>query len=214
MHPPEVHTPSPRSFTDFLRAYAMIVLSIVTALALERLAVEWQNQRAAHSSRARIEAELALNVGELKQTVAANNRALDDVKKLVKTLVEKLNAEHPDNAGVAELLRDGFKGAMLAVPTWRRDAWDAAIADQSASHLPPNDLRRYTEIYTGARDLAEVERFTFGPDLLQNVAQMQLTIRLNHPDAQLAAVLMLRFLLTATQIITAEQTLLDTTGKS
>jgi hypothetical protein len=214
MQAPEAHTPTPRSFGDFLRAYAMIVLSIVTALALERLAVAWQNQRAAAASRVRIEAELALNIGELKQTIAANHQAVDEMTKLVNGLIDQLNTAHPDEAAIANGFRGGIRRGSLAVPTWRRDAWDSAIADQSASHMAPRDLRRYTEIYTGARDLAEVERITFGPDTLQTLAQVQLTFRLNHPDAQLAATLMLRFLLIGTQIIQAEQLLLDTTGKA
>lgn len=213
MHPPEAHAAAPRSIGDFLRSYAMIVLSIVTALALERAAVAWQNAEAARASRARIEAELALNVAELRQSLTNNRAAVDNAREVAKGLIAQLKAPSIDTKAVMELFGRGFSKRVVTIPTWRRDAWEAAIADQSATHLAPRDLRRYAEIYTNARDLVDVEHVTFGPELQQTAADLQLSLRLGAPDTKLAAAVMLRFLISSQQIIMAEQSLLDTATK-
>jgi hypothetical protein len=66
MHVEEPHH-APTTLREFLRHYAMIVHSILTALTLEHVAVSMQDQAAAAASRVRIEDELAGNAWDLKQ---------------------------------------------------------------------------------------------------------------------------------------------------
>jgi hypothetical protein len=62
----EQHHHAPKSWSEFARQYAMIVLSIMTALGLEHVAISLHDARAARDSRARIEAELARDLADLQ----------------------------------------------------------------------------------------------------------------------------------------------------
>ena len=66
------HAP-PASLREFIRQYAMIVLSILTALALERAVIDLHDRGAARDSRVRIEAEIAGNLAELKTRAGAQH---------------------------------------------------------------------------------------------------------------------------------------------
>ena len=96
----------------------------------------------------------------------------------------------------------------LDLVTWERDAWDAAVADQSASHLDPRDLRRYAELYTSARDSAEASRLVLGGAIFDRIADLSVDLKLGQANPNEAAKLMARYLGAAQQITTVQQQLL------
>ncbi len=207
MHPPEAHAPAPRSFREFLRAYAMIVLSILTALALEDAATAWSNREAAAASRARIDSEIVANTAELQKAIAANKATLKRTKAGIETLLGELKASAtPDSAALDQILS---KSVGMELPTWRRAAWDAAIADRSATFLAPADLRRFADLYATAEDIAAIERQSSLTSLFEAVADLQLGMMLGHPDLRQATLILLRFQSSATQVVLAQQQLLQ-----
>lgn len=64
------------SFKAFAGEYAMIVVSILTALALEHAAQSWHRSHLAHEAERRIEAELAENLKELREAREHNAKQL------------------------------------------------------------------------------------------------------------------------------------------
>jgi hypothetical protein len=148
----QVDTPDhpPTSLRGFVQQYAMIVLSILTALALEQGVVSLHNAATARASRARIEAEIARFVVDLKESAQKNTARLKKVNGVLDILDAKLKDGQVDDATVKTLAQQAMDHLGINLPSYQRDAWDAAIADQSVTHLDSDDLRRFSEIYADA----------------------------------------------------------------
>ncbi len=78
----------------------MIVLSILTALALERVAVTINNNLAARDSKARIEAELTHNLSELKDSDDLNAENVKTVTTTAHALIDYVKANKPNDAAL------------------------------------------------------------------------------------------------------------------
>jgi hypothetical protein len=214
LHIEQPHAPT--SWRQFVREYAMIVLSIMTALGLEHVAVAMHDADAARASKARIEVELAKNLSDLERAETTNEGHVAKASETMKALVEGIKAGTADQAATLALLGPMFEHFQIALPSWQRDAWDAAIADQSAGHLAPEDLRRYAEIYSSARDIAAGAQLLLGGEWLTRATELGVDFRLGTVDARTTAHTLARFLVAA-QEIAALQKSLDTliaTGKS
>ena len=212
----EQHHHAPNSWREFIRQYAMIVLSIMTALGLEHIAVAVHDAGAARESKGRIEAELARNLTDLKQAETSNAGHMAKATEIMKALVDGLAAGPIDPAASLTIVAPMFEHFQVALPSWERDAWDAAIADQSAGHLSPEDLRRYAEIYSSARDIGAEAQLLLGGEWLTRASELGIDFRLGKIDARTTANTLARFLV-AEQVITSMQKALDTlivTGKS
>ena len=205
---------APSSLTEFLRQYAMIVLSIITALALERGAVAIHDAAATRNSRARIEAEIARDQGDLARCEQMNAADVKAVKGVLKQLVAALKQGKLDQAALVPFFKPAFDHFNIASPSWQHDAWDTAIADQSASNLASADLRRYAEIYTTARDMDATAQLLLSGDWLGHMATMRVDVALGTLDAHAMADSLARFLLAVGQIDRTQQDLqtLITTG--
>ena len=70
----------------------MIVLSILTALALERVAVSLHDQGAAQASRDRIEEEIAGNLADLRKSEASNEANTLEVRRALAAVLNLLRA--------------------------------------------------------------------------------------------------------------------------
>jgi hypothetical protein len=213
----QVETPHhpPSSWPDFLKQYAMIVLSILTALALEQGVVSWQNRAAAHEAKVRVEAEIAQSLKDLRDVQAHNKVLRDKVHTALLALVAELKLDKPDQGKITTLAQESIKQVGFALPGFSRDAWDTAIADQSASHMDPADLRRYSEIYTGERQTLEGARLLLSGDMLQRLADQGMDVRLGRINGHDFAQTM-NLYLTVITIITKTNEELETlivTGK-
>ena len=186
----------------------MIVLSILTALALERVAVWLHDRGAAESSRARIEAEIASNLADLRRSETANETNTADVKKALAAVLALLRAGTAEGDKVLAVAQPAFSHLSISLPTWRHNAWDSAIADQSASHMKAEDLQRYAEIYSGASDDASTAQLLLSGEWLNAGAERRIDVALGKVSARPLADGMARFLLASEQI-TANQQALD-----
>jgi hypothetical protein len=208
MHVEQPHH-APSGIRDFLRQYAMIVLSILTALGLEHVAVSLQNRSAATVSRDRIEAELASNMKDLKEAVLADQRTNKRAGALLHALTDHLKQGKAIDAEIETLMNPLFGNFQISVPTFQRSAWESAIADQSAGHLPAADLRRYSEIYANAADAQTTWQLLLGGEWLTRAAEVSLDYRLGKVDERTLANVVVRFLLAAQQIEATEASLVD-----
>jgi hypothetical protein len=191
----------------------MIVLSILTALGFERAAVYMHDRATARQSRARIEREIATDLTDVRKAVTANGANVAAIRTSLKAMVLDLKSARPDTAKEKQIFDDVLQHHFsLEFPAWQRDAWDAAVADQSASHLDPADLRHYAELYTDARDAADASHILLTGGIFDRISDLSLQSQLGDVDGREAARLMLRFLITAQQVTAIQQTLLASAG--
>ena len=209
MHLEERHK-APASLRDFLKQYAMIVLSILTALALERGAIALQDRSDARASRARIVAELKHNFGELDQANTLNAANQKVIQTGLAALIDKIKkgGETDDTQPVAVVNQLG-PHLSISLPSLERDAWEAAIADHSADHLDPHDLRQFTELYADQRDVESTSQLLLGGDWMSQMSTLMLAVQLGHVEPKMLAYQLLRFINTCQQIAASQKQLLS-----
>ena len=207
-----VHEPlaPPTTFRQFRREYAMIVLSILTALGFERTAVYLHDRASAQASRGRIEQEINDDLAELRKASTFNSASAATMRSALQSLVVVLKSANPNKAKEAQIITESMKQFSLQLPTWQRDAWDAAVADQTVTHLDPRDLRRYAELYSGATDMNDAVHIMLTGGIFDRIADISVDLRLGDVNGRSAAQIMARFLAAAQQIVQVQQTLLDT----
>lgn len=177
------------SFKAFAAEYAMIVVSILTALALEHAATSWHHQHQAHEAAQRIEAEIAYNLGELQQCIKKNDAEIkkftelrDFVRDGINDRGDKSGKEKDDyNAEFSRRLNEKMHHQIsfhATSPTLRREAWEVAVASQAASWLDSGSLQRFSTVYAMQRDIAPMLASTSatitGPTVLGALPRLQL----------------------------------------
>jgi len=145
----------PHSVKEFAAHYVMIVVSILTALGLEALVEHLHHEHAADRARQAIEAELRTNLAELRSNDAANVKRLGPLNDLADELIKDFD-DHVPTATIKERMAQRVKAGIdfgLFTPTLRHEAWDVAVANQSASYMEPEQLRRLSVAYAAQREL-------------------------------------------------------------
>jgi hypothetical protein len=172
----------PSSLRGFVVQYAMIVLSILTALALEQTVLSIHNAATARDSRARIEAEIAKFTTDLKRCADTNRQRLQRVNDILAALDAKLKTGMPDKPMTMALAQQAIDDIGVSLPTYRRDAWDAAIADQSATHLALTDLQRFSAIYATELVLNDESKLLLTGDYVRRLSDASLDYRIGKLD--------------------------------
>lgn len=156
-----------KSFAEFGREYVMIVVGILTALGLEHAVTNHEHARAAAESRERIVAELRSNLAELGDSRAENLRQLKPLVTLLTELKTAIKAgESREQLAEKIYERAGHFQFAFSVPSYRHEAWDVAVANQSATYINADALRRYSAAYATERDILNVNG-SMGSNLLQ-----------------------------------------------
>jgi hypothetical protein len=162
----------------------MIVLSILTALALERGAVSLQNAASAQASRMRIEAEIASIRSDLVTAKKSNEEHAAEITVFIKSLAKAMAAGQSNNAAVADIAKQAMQRVAISIPDYPRDAWESAIADQSASHLGQADLARFSKIYTEERNEIAFEAVLLQGGLIEQLANIGANLQTGKVDGQ------------------------------
>ncbi|AND68881.1 hypothetical protein ATSB10_14270 [Dyella thiooxydans] len=143
------------SLKDFAKHYFMIVLSILTALGLEAWIEHAHHAEAARVAVERMQHELHEDLGNIDRSMARNDATLTNLLKLDRLLRADMVAGKSDaqiNADI-HLHRELF-ALNLDFPTLATDAWDVAVANQSAGWVDAPMLQRYSSAYSSTRELA------------------------------------------------------------
>ncbi len=146
------------SLREFMGEYAMIVVSILTALALEYGVERWHRAHRAEESAVNMEAEIRANLQNLTAARLANQKEAALLTHLLEVLEADLAAKQSDAAIVQHFraeAKDNFT-LQLQVTTPRHDAWDAAVANQSASWIAPDRFLKFSKAYTAERSVPEL----------------------------------------------------------
>jgi hypothetical protein len=181
------------SFKDFVKHYLMIVLSILTALGLEAWIEHSHHAHAAETASAQIEAELGANLGQVRRMRDADARRLAMLKELYGYLVEAVK----DGTGAAQIRQEvdrrtqRYFSLSLQLPTLRHEAWDVAVANQSAGWIDADHLRRYATLYADQNDFERLISFNASinlPDSKIDVVDADLRADTARPEDILHAV--------------------------
>jgi hypothetical protein len=176
-----VELPKAKKFKEFSGEYVMIVISIVTALGLEHAVQSYHHRHQAHEAAARIEAELRVNLAELDNSIAHNEKEEKTSEALRRGFVEELRSGASDKTAIEHLLEKHRNEISLSVrvPTLRREAWDVAVANQAASWIEPERLEGYAALYARIRDVTAISngsgnKFLDGPQFVNVFADLQI----------------------------------------
>jgi len=150
-----------QSMKDFAKHYLMIVLSILTALGLEAWIEHTHHRHAATEASARIDAEIRQNLADIRKMREHDAMRLRELEHLKAVLSEDI-ATHASDEVVHRHAHEAVPDGLYLDYRWpvlRREAWDLAVANQSAGWIDDERLRSYSSIYaaqaTSASILAE-----------------------------------------------------------
>lgn len=150
--------PKAKKFKEFGGEYIMIVISILTALALEHAAQSLHHRTLANQAAANMAAEIKINLKDVDAVLAHNKAEVAKLQAIRIALLADIRSGAPD----AELMDRFVKnpgnhfGLSIQTPSYRHEAWDVAVANQAASWMPAGELRRYSNAYGAMRDLQQL----------------------------------------------------------
>lgn len=144
-----IHLPKAlHGWREFLKEYAIIVLGVLTALALEQAVESVHNRRLAHEAREAIQQEMQADIDRVAYRLsqqACNEKRLDEIQEL-------LTRWHGDDAFPAGL-EIGFPGDAGLVD----ERWQANLASGRFNEESPKDQADQAGIYTLIRVIDSIE---------------------------------------------------------
>jgi hypothetical protein len=172
--------PKSKKLKEFGGEYVMIVISILTALALEHTVQTIHHKHLAHEAGEKIEAELRLNAKEVQYVLAQNENDLKGIKQVRVELLQGIHDKVADDVLLARFKTDWKAGLTLGIklPTLRHEAWDAAVANQAVTWMPDEQLQRYVTAYADIRDVQMLStvggtKFIDGPRLMDTPSDLE-----------------------------------------
>jgi hypothetical protein len=164
--------PKAKTFKEFGGEYLMIVISILTALALEQGLEALHHRHLAHQASEKMDAELRDTIKQVTQSLEHNETKARELHQVREQLLAGIQAR----TGDAELMKryeQEWKPMMrlnMDTPSLHREAWEAAVANQAVTWMRREDLERYAGAYGAIRDVGTV---TYGGAMMfLNVPQM------------------------------------------
>ncbi len=149
-----VEVPKSHSFKEFAGEYIMIVVSIITALALENGVHRYHQNHKAHESARNIDAELVANLAEVRSVIKLNEQQVAKTTKMKEVLLADIKAGVADREAVkrAVAVAGNDFGMSMVTPSLQHEAWDVAVANQSLTYVPTARLKHYATQYATMRD--------------------------------------------------------------
>ena len=179
--------PKAHTFKEFGGEYLMIVISIVTALALEHGVQTLHHRHLAHEASVRIDAEMQANVRELDVVLAHNTAELTKLDAVRKQLLDGIQAKTGNQALFDQLELKNKLGLSVLTPALRREAWEVAVASQAVSWMTQQDLERYSGIYASMRDVQAISA-SGGNNFLNGAAMLDTMSNLRMGDGDPKAI--------------------------
>jgi hypothetical protein len=169
-----------KSIKDVAKHYLMIVLGILTALGLEAWIEHVHHVHAAEAASAQIEAEIRDNRQAI-QVALDNARARESaLRKIRDGLVQDIKSNTPDDVVIQHIHAVGPDGPSLNWhwPSLRHEAWDVAVANQSAGWIDNDKLHRYATIYAaqnlrGTLATTDLQLVLDGPRMINALIDLQ-----------------------------------------
>ena len=153
-----VEVPKSHSFKEFAGEYIMIVVSIITALALENGVHRYHQNHRAHEASRNIEAELTVNLTDLRSVIKQNDAQIAKTTQMKDVLLSGIEAGVADKQAIKDAIEKtgGQFGMVMVTPSFQHEAWDVAVANQSLTWVETDRLKQYATQYSGMRDVQTV----------------------------------------------------------
>ena len=145
----------PRSVREFLSHYSMIVLSILTALALEQVALGIEHRHQGERARQEIAQEVDANRRAVEDALADTRRNVDVWEALLARTVDDVRAGTSTDERLIATLEQARKNFRDSTPALTTGAWDAAISSHAVDYLSHDELRSFSELYAAQRDFTQ-----------------------------------------------------------
>lgn len=173
----------PRSVREFLSHYAMIVLSILTALALEQAALAIEHRHEGARARQEIEQEIESNRRTVEESLAATRQFEQDWQAMLMRTAAQLKAGQSTNDSRLAVLAEARHRFGDAAPALKTTAWDAAVADHAVNYLDHADLTRYSQTYALQRFFSQAIWDTVRDNAASSSAGISLPVFTGTADA-------------------------------
>jgi hypothetical protein len=143
------------SLREFLQHYLMIVLSILTALGLEQWIEHAHQRHAAEHASVQIDAELSGELRDIQDAIDTDEQKLAPLVAIHNVINDDVRKGVPEPE-INKHIRERSKDFALAInwPAFNSQAWDVAVANQSATWIDVDHLHRYAAAYAALRDAA------------------------------------------------------------
>ncbi len=172
----------PRSVREFLAHYSMIVLSILTALALEQVALSLEHRHEGNRAKEEIESEIAVNRADVENSLreTRDNVALWQ-KLLARTVADVKAGQSTDETRLATL-KQAVNNFRDSTPSLSTAAWDAAVASHAVDYLAHDELTRYSHLYAMQRSFTQALWDTVRDGALHSMADLTLPVYVGKAD--------------------------------
>jgi len=172
--------PKSKKLREFASEYVMIVISIATALALEHVVQTQHHKHLGEEAAERMQAELRATLDEVAKVSAHNKAQIVLNDKLREAVLKDILDKVPDKTAMLNFFNasKGEFSISVQVPSYKHEAWDVAVANQSASWMKAEELQRYSSAYSAIRDSQQLStvgmNFLSGSDYLRTMAELQM----------------------------------------
>ncbi len=206
----------PRSVREFLAHYSMIVLSILTALALEQAALSLEHRHEGSRAKDEIEQEIASNRKAVEASLQATRTNAEAWSALLRRTVAEVRSKQGTNDSRLATLVASEPLFRDALPSLKTTAWDAAIADHSVNYLDHEVLSRYSDLYASQRLFSQAMWDTLRDNGVRNLSEITLAVYMQkaEPEATIRTLdtRLLTMRIIESQLSQLETALRNTTG--
>jgi hypothetical protein len=150
--------PKAKKFKEFGGEYVMIVISILTALALEHGVQTWHHRHLAHEAAEKMNAELRATIKEVNAALEHNEKKRQTLRQVREQLLAGIRAKTSDAELMKRYTQEWAEMMRLDLntPTLHREAWETAVANQAVTWMTREQLENYATAYGAIRDTSSV----------------------------------------------------------
>jgi hypothetical protein len=172
----------PRSVREFMSHYAMIVLSILTALALEQILVRLEHHHEAERARQEIMQEIDSNRRQVEDSLAETRRYSATWNALLTRTVADVRAGQATNESLLATVAQARENFGDSTPALTTGAWDAAISSHAVDYLDPDELRRFSAHYAFQRDFSQALWRLVQDNITHSISEISLPTLIGKAD--------------------------------
>jgi acyl carrier protein phosphodiesterase len=171
--------PKAKTFKEFSGEYLMIVISILTALALEQGLEYLHHRHLAHEAADKMNVELRANIMEVATALEYNEKKRLALRQAREQLLAGIRGKTSDAELMKHYEQEWAEAIRLnmSTPILRREAWETAVANQAVTWLPNETLERYAAAYSALRETStssQAMRFVDLPRMMDTLSNARM----------------------------------------
>jgi hypothetical protein len=172
----------PRSVREFLSHYAMIVLSILTALALEQAVLGLEHHHQGERARHEIEQEIESNRQAVHESLLVTRNYARAWEAMLARTVADVKAGQSTNESLLATIAQARGQFGDSTPALKTAAWDAALSDHAVDYLAHEEVTRFADLYAVQRFFSQALWDTTRDSAARNLSDISLPTLLGKAD--------------------------------